>query len=75
MRLTSAVFGKTNDHHVIWNGKLLPGRVYFHSDPTDTRKNHAERPHSQSETSREETSMMDTVWLFPRKPGGSILGA
>lgn len=51
-RHTRAVFGKTNENHVIWNGILLrcSGRMYFHSDPTDTRKNQMLSPHSQSPT-------------------------
>ena len=50
--LTSAVFGNTNENHVIWNRSLplLSGRRYFQSDPTDTRKNQRLSPHSHSPT-------------------------
>lgn len=54
---TRAVLGKTKDHQVIWKGILLPGRVYFQREPTQTMKNHMARPQSQRLT-RTQTTLM-----------------
>ena len=70
---TSAVLGKTKDHQVIWKGMLLPVRIYFHKEPTETRKNHMERPQSQRETRRLTTRMMSTAWGLWRKSGGMMM--
>jgi hypothetical protein len=42
--------GNTNENHVIWKRSffLLSGRVYFQSEPTDTRKNQMLNPQSHS---------------------------
>lgn len=73
--VTSAVFGKTNDHHVIWKGILLSGRTYFQSDPTETMKNHMLRPQSHSPIRTDMTLMMGTARSVPRKLLGRILSA
>ena len=67
---TKAVFGNTNDHHVIWKGSLCPDRTYFHSEPTDTRKNHMDSPHSQRPTSADTTLMTSAVMGVSRKLSG-----
>lgn len=69
------MLGKTKLHHVIWKGMLWPPRTYFQSEPTETRKNHMERPHSQRETRRETILMMPAAFETPRKSGGSIESA
>lgn len=68
-----AVLGNTKDHHVIWKGMLLPVRMYFQREPTETRKNHMERPQSQRPTRMETTLMMSPVFSAPRKSRGSIV--
>jgi hypothetical protein len=73
--LTSAVFGNTKLHHVIWKGMLCPPRVYFQSEPTETRKNHMARPQSQRETRRETILTMAAAWGVSRKFGGRIMSA
>lgn len=51
---------------------LLPTRTYFQSEPTETRKNHMDRPHSQSATRSETTLIMGTLASLPRKPSGMM---
>jgi hypothetical protein len=71
-KLTRAVFGNTNDHQVIWNGMPFRARKYFQSDPTDTRKNHMERPQSQRATSRAMIFTISTLCSVPRKFDGRM---
>jgi hypothetical protein len=70
--LTRAVFGNTNDHHVIWNGMPFRVRRYFQSDPIETRKNHMERPQNQRATRMEIILIMSALFSVPRKSGGKI---
>ena len=73
--LTMAVLGNTNDHQVIWNGILWFGPTYFHKEPTDTRKNHMDRPQSQSATRMDTTLMHGAAMGVARKSGGMIASA
>ena len=77
--VTSAVLGNTNENHVIWNCNLLlpSGRKYFHSEPTDTKKNQQLSPHSQIPAMY--ASTLNTVTAaspsMPRKLAGIKSGA
>lgn len=73
--LTRAVFGKTNDHHVIWNGMPFPVCRYFHRDPMETRKNHMERPQNQRATRMEMILIMSALFCVSRKLAGKIVRA
>lgn len=73
--LTRAVFGNTNDHHVIWNGMPFRVRRYFHRDPIETRKNHMERPQNQRATRMEIILIMSALFSVPRKLDGNIARA
>lgn len=73
--VTSAVLGNTKDHHVIWKGMLFWGRTYFQSEPTETRKNHIERPHSQRPIMMDISWRMGTAYWMSRNAFGTIMSA
>lgn len=70
---TRAVFGKTKENQVIWKDIFRSGLVYFHREPTETRKNQIERPHSHNPTITDMTLTIATACSVPKKSGGRIV--